>query len=364
MKGCFAIQRRNGVILTDIEITGFNTCAVRVWNTNELTLQNFYIHNSSGMSGTSFSYYQIELTNTGGSTVLDGTYNIKIKDGTIMTDVLGEGQGIGFIGGPPVPLRHNFKVEIANVNFFITPETIADQGHQFALEWNDHDTGNIWVHDCYFTTNISFGGVGKASVSGPLRISHCFINLPTTGNRPPSLIVESQISNFEFDHNYVVAARNGALSSSNSPEGWHMSSPAEFRTTHGDWHIHHNIITTRGTAWSFDQGFIGGLNWPVQNVLVEHNTFVFETTAGQYPIYCLAIDDDPAPGVNGNYTIRNNAFHGQPPNNSILIDPGGPVTGTNVAQYNKSNFLTMNSSRSGFTINIITDVTVLKGLEY
>src|SRR5690606_32729588 len=29
MKGCFAIQRRNGVILTDIEITGFNTCAVR-----------------------------------------------------------------------------------------------------------------------------------------------------------------------------------------------------------------------------------------------------------------------------------------------------------------------------------------------
>src|SRR5690606_9920843 len=181
-------------------------------------------------------------------------------------------------------------------------------GHRFCIEWNDCDGANVWVHHCTFRSNLSFGQIGRAYVSGKTRFSHNRIALENHS----SLTFEMQISNCEVDHNYVTGARNGCWSISNHPinpndgKVWHSAEDNRFRSTHGDWYIHHNIIETRGGGGnSFGAGHTGSNAWPISDVLVENETFVFTTSSGQ-AWYGIAMGSTGNGGVPGApYTSSN-----------------------------------------------------------
>src|SRR5690606_34572905 len=56
----FAVQNRHGWTLDDFEIRYFNTSALRIWQSNEFTVTDGRILESSGPQGTSYTHYQIE----------------------------------------------------------------------------------------------------------------------------------------------------------------------------------------------------------------------------------------------------------------------------------------------------------------
>src|SRR5690606_16372348 len=141
--------------------------------------------------------------------------------------------------------------------------------------------------------------------------------------------------NCEVDHNYVTGVRNGCFSISNHPINpntgsvWHAAENDTFRATHGDWHIHHNVIETRATqGFSFSAGIYGSNAWPISNVLIENDTIIFNTTAGQ-PFVGVAIGTNGANGnpstpyQSSNITIQNCAFYGQPPTGCTLWRASG-----------------------------------------
>jgi hypothetical protein len=329
MRGGIAITNSHGVKLEDIEIQYFNTSGIKLENVNTFSLKNFMLRDSGGVSKnqagqTTFVYYTMPWYNVGGSTILDeGSYNIVIDTGELIVTA-SDGGGFGFAGGSGSAAtgiaRWQRNVEIKNVFFNFNSTTDDDDGHRFNIEWNDCDGANVWVHHCTFRSNLSFGQIGRDYVSGKTRFSNNRIALENHN----SLTFEMQISNCEVDHNYVTGARNGCWNSSNNPTGWHTSEDNRFRSPHGDWHIHHNIIETRATQGnSFEGGFWGHVQWPAANILIEHETVVFNTSSG-IRWFGVIIGNT---GSSSNIVIQNCVFVGQAPSGSQIWDTGGSITG-------------------------------------
>src|SRR5690606_37236025 len=149
--------------------------------------------------------------------------------------------------------------------------------------------------DCHFRSNLSFGHIGRDYINGKSRYSHNRIALENS----PSLAMEMQISNIEVDHNYITGTRNGGVSSSNNPATWHASSvDSRFRSPHGDWHVHHNVIeTSANQGFGFAAGLYGAVAWPLHNILIENETVVFNTTSGQAVFAVIVANSYPSSNI-------------------------------------------------------------------
>lgn len=318
VKGCFAIRDRHGVSLKDVEIRYFNTTAVRMYRVDKFLMQDSRIENSSGRAS-SFTYYQIEWGNVGG-THTPGQYNIVLRNVDIDAPLFDDGAGMGIINGGPGSYMVN--IEMDRVRFNVNPGSSDSEGHHFNIEWIYTNAGNVYIHDSFFNSNISFAMEGDAL--GEFVFANNVMHLPEVANRAPSVPVEMQISNFTAYGNHLINVRNGAFVSSNTMETWASNNYGNtYRRPFKNWNIHDNIIETRATGNSFPTGFVGGARWPVSNIRYVDNRHVSRASHGA-AWYCLVTDDtDVATGID----ISGNTFEGQFPPGSQLFDAIGPISG-------------------------------------
>jgi hypothetical protein len=355
IKGCFALRNRNGLTLDNVGIRYFNTCGIRIWDTETLTVTNSYVRESSDGMTSGTPYYQIEFgsastTGVGGSTVLytsatptaGGSYNIVFDNISIEADVTGEGQGLGFLGGSGVNRYiHNLIVKNSSIETDATGN-VNGFGHNFNIEWLDLNTGNILFDNVYFNSNISFGTRGLANQPGYMRFTNCTFDLPSTD---VALVAEMQVSKIEFDNCFIRNARSGVFTSLNDQDEYDNTNP-EFEADHGDWWFHHNIIELINN--SFSNGIFGGLNWNLSDVTFEQNTVRFVSTSGPGWLG-MVVDNDAGSSLTG-LVIQNNAYHGVPPSGSGFWDTAGNISG-GISRGNKATNLNVAATRTGVTVS-------------
>lgn len=356
IRHCFVIENRHGVTLEDIEIKFFNTTALKLGNVDEFTMQDFYIRSSSGEDvNQQYAFYQIQTYNIGGAVQPDGTnFKIRFVDGLLEAlestqngDAWSEGPGWGITGGPTVLTKYDCNVEWDNVEFRINKNGIAMfSGHRFNMEGLYQSVGNVYIHDCKFNNNVSWGGLGDLVHSlGQTRVYNCHFVLEPD---PPTFVMEMQISNIEIDHNFIQGATNGLFISLNDQATFGNPAYAAIsRGDHGNWNIHHNIIEI--TTNSSGYGMVGGTNWDTKGITFEHNTIVFKSTSGG-PWRVVVVDDTVGSNLTG-LIVQNNLFLNQYPSTSTfwgLVQ--GTITG-GISRYNYSTHLVTNQSRTGVTVS-------------
>lgn len=337
MRGCFAVRNRNGLKLTDVDIRYFNTYGWRLWETEDVVMTRVHLFETSGVNGTSFTYYAGEWYNVD---------NITMTDCLIEAPTFGRGSGLGFVGGGG-DNRYMTNVTLENVIFNVNPDSPDAEGHNFNIEWIYCTFGNVLLKNCYFNSNLSLNQ--RSASLGDFRITECTFNLPQS----VSLAVEMQLDNIEIDHCFVVGPRSGVFVIYNN----NGTSPSAPIPSFSNWNIHHNIIQlTRVNG--FNHGFTGGSAWPVDDIVFANNTVHALQTEGPRWWGFITDDFDTATGI----ILQNNVIIGQLPPNSQWIEPDGPVSG-GINRNNTATHLNVNQSRSGFTNsnNQVTSNLGLKG---
>jgi hypothetical protein len=342
IRGCFAIRKTNGLTLNNVGIRQFNTSAMRIWDTDVLTVENTDIFETSGAQGTSYTHYAVEFgsqttAGVGGLSITPGTYTIVFRNVTVSAPSFGGGSGIGFKGGSGTG-RYMTNIELDNVTFDVNPASPDAEGHNFNLEWIFCRFGNIYVHDSYFNSNISFATRGTNL--GHTQFSNNTFDMPSG----ITFIAEMQVSDIEFDHNFItgIGGRNGVFTSLNDQDTF----TAGFQESFSDWDIHHNIIKLGSN--SFTNGIFGGLNWEVTDILFEQNTIHFITTSGPGWLG-MVVDNDAGSSLTG-LVIQNNAYHGTPPSGSAFWDTTGNISG-GISRNNKANVFNVAATRTGVTVS-------------
>src|SRR5690606_14960990 len=119
-------------------------------------------------------------------------------------------------------------------------------------------------------------------------------------------------------------------------------------------------------GFSFSAGIYGSNAWPISNVLIENDTIIFNTTAGQ-PFVGVAIGTNGANGnpstpyQSSNITIQNCAFYGQPPTGCTLWRASGGTLTNGISRNNKSTHFNVTHTRAGVTGGSGQNNTILGG---